>query len=269
VLNAVLIYYIVHLIYLVYKEEKINLKDKIILFILTILIAMFKYIYILVAGILFLNLFKKKDERKEWKKTIAIMICLGSVFMIGWFVFNLRFDSTSDNIKEYYTAIGIDSTSQIQYIKEHPARFVKVILRQFIIFGTDSLYSAIGSHLGWLNVEINSGVILGFFVLTLYAVVSEENNYEFNTKSKIWILLIYVAISTLIKLGMYLYSTPVGNDMVCGVQGRYYTPILILPILCLIKKDKNYKVKYLYEKVIVVSLFLSMFTIYCVIRNYI
>ena len=79
VLNATLIYYIVHLVYMVFKETQITRKDKIILFVFTALIAMFKYIYILVAGILFIAIFNKKEDKKEILKTVGIMILIGSM----------------------------------------------------------------------------------------------------------------------------------------------------------------------------------------------
>lgn len=269
ILIASLIYYIVHLIYMIFKEEKINIKDKVILYILTALIAMFKYIYILVAGILFLVLFKNKEDRKENIKTIIIMIVIGSIFMIGWYGFNLRYDATPDHIKEYYKTSNIDSVGQIQFIKEHPIKTCEIIAKQFIIYGVDTLYSSIGLFLGWLNVELNSGISLGFILLILLAVVSEKNRYDFSLKSKFWIMLIYFGCSNFVKLGMYIFSTPVGNTVICGIQGRYYTPILLLPILCLIKKDNNFEVKYLYEKVIIISVLLNIFAILYVMKNYI
>ena len=60
ILNATLIYYIAHLLYLTFKETELTKKDKIILYVYTALIAMFKYVYILVAGILLKRLIKNK-----------------------------------------------------------------------------------------------------------------------------------------------------------------------------------------------------------------
>ena len=62
--------------------------------------------------------------------------------------------------------------------------------------------------------------------------------------------------------------TPVGYERVCGVQGRYYTSILFLAILCLIKKDNNWKVNNLPEKMMTISSILSVLTILTVIGNY-
>lgn len=268
VLNAVLIYYIAYLLYAVFKKTELTLKDKIILFVLTALIAMFKYIYILVAGILFITIFSKKEERKQNLRTIGIMILIGSIFAIGWFMISSKLTSTPQSFKEYYTTANVDSSKQIEFIKANPLKFVETFVKEFMIYGSEYIFGAVGSQLGWLNINPNMGIIVGYILLLVISAISEESEYELTAKAKVWIITIILAISALLKMVMYITWTPIGMDRICGVQGRYYTPILFLAIMCLIKKNNNWKVKNLNEKTMTIAFILNVFTLLTVVNSY-
>lgn len=268
ILNAVLIYYIAHLIYMVFKETPTTKKDKIILYIFTALIAMFKYIYILVAGILFITAFAKKEERKKNLKTIVIMILIGAVCAVGWFAYSLSLTSQSEAFAEYFQSENIDASKQIDYIKENTLHFIITFAKEYLFYEQQYIFEAVGTKLGWLDVEINMGIIVTYIIILIITAISEENKYEFTNKSKLWVLSIIFAISIILKTVMYVTWTPIGADRIWGLQGRYYTPILFLAILCLVKKDTNWKVKHLDKKMIVISFALNILTLVTVIKNY-
>ena len=48
----------------------------------------------------------------------------------------------------------------------------------------------------------------------------------------------------LVNLGLYITWTGVGEPVIAGVQGRYFIPIMILPLLCFCMKDNHIKLKY-------------------------
>ena len=269
ILNAVLIYYIAHLIYMTFKETEITRKDKIILYIFTALVAMFKYVYILVAGILFITIFDKKENKKEKLKTVGIMILIGSIFAISWFAFTSRYNSSADVTVEYNKVSNVDTAQQINYIKENPIRFIKTLIKEYIYYGPDYIFGAVGKDLGWLNVEVDMSIIVPYIIILILATISEKSKYEFSIKSKIWIIAIILAISALLKISMYVCFTPVGLEKICGVQGRYYTPILILALLCLVKKDNNWNIKNANQKMMAMSMILNIATLLTVFRNYV
>lgn len=268
VLNAVLIYYITFLIHLVFKKEKPTTRENVELFILTALVAMFKYIYILVAGILFITVFTKKEERKEYLKTILIMILVGSIFAIGWFLFTARYKTIPSEVIEYNKKVNVDSARQVEFIMENPMTAIKTFANEYLVYGYEYVTGAIGAILGWLEIDVNPGVILAYLIILLIAAISEKSEYEFKGKSKIWILLLIFGISALLKGTMYIAFTPVGNGRICGVQGRYYTPLLFLAIMCLIKKNNNWEIKNLHEKMMVTSTILNICAVITVIQNY-
>ena len=268
ILNATLIYYISHLIYIVFKEKEINRKDKVILYIFTALISTFKYIYILVAGILFIKAFDKKQDKKEVIKTIIITILIGAICSIGWFIYSTTLTSQSEAFIEYFESENIDTLKQIAYIKENPLHLIVTFAKEYIVYEQGYILEAVGSKLGWLNVNVNIGIIVTYIIILIIVAISEENKYGFSNKSKIWILTIILAISIILKMVMYITWTPVGEGRIWGLQGRYYTPILFLLILCLIKKDTNMKVKNLNKKMITISFVLNTLTLLTIIKNY-
>lgn len=268
ILNSTLIYYIVHLIYMTYKETDITKKDKIILYVLTALIAMFKYIYIILAGILFITIFNKKEKRKDNIKTIIILILIGSIFSIGWFIYSSKYHTIPEAFKDYYESANINSGKQLEYMKGNMLNFGITFIKEYLVYGADYIFQAVGSNLGWLNVNINMGIIVLYIIILMISAISEENKYQFSKTAKIWIILLVLAISAILNVFMYITFTPVGLKRICGVQGRYYTPILFLIFLCIIKKDNNWKIKNINEKMMIMSFILNIATLINIIIKY-
>ena len=266
--NATIIYYIVHLIYMVFKENEITKKDKIILYIFTALVAMFKYVYILVAGIIFVTLLKK-ENRKENINIIVVMILIGSIFSIGWFMITSQYKTVPPAMQQYNESVNVDSAKQLDYIIHNPKSFVKTFVNEYTTFGTDYIFGAVGNSLGWLNVNVNIGIIVIYIIILLISVISEKSKYEFNVISKIWNIAIILAISAMIKITMYLSFTPVAFYRICGVQGRYFTPILFLAILCIVKKDNYWNIKNVNYKMIIMAFILNIFTLATVFNSYV
>ena len=242
VLNAVLIYYIVQIIYIVFKEKELTRKDKIILYVLTAFIAMFKFVYILVAGILFMILFNKKIDEKNRIVIILTTIIIGSMFTLGWYFISNQTKSVALETEKYNKMANIDAGKQMEYILNNKVEFVKIMFNEYIIYGPKYVAMAVGSELGWLEIKPNVSIIVLYLILLLYVTISEKSKYRFSWWSKLWILAIICVIFGLVSIAMYLNATSVGAERNGGVQGRYFTPIFFLVFLCLIRKDKELKI---------------------------
>ena len=146
---------------------------------------------------------------------------------------------------------------------------MKTFIKEYIVYGPEYIFGAVGSKLGWLNVNVDASIITLYIIILILSVIAEKSKYEFKAKSKIWIIAIILAISALLKISMYIFFTPVGLERICGVQGRYYTPILFLALLCLIKKDNNWEIKNANQKMMALSMVLNIATLYVVFGNYV
>ena len=137
-----------------------------------------------------------------------------------------------------------------------------------IAYGMQYIMSAIGSELGWLNVKPNMGVIILYMILLFYAVLTEKSEQEWKGATKIWSCCLVLGIATLIQIAMYMGFTPVGLERVCGVQGRYFTPILILPLFCFLKKENYVKVENRNLKLSLFAGFLNVLVLASVFQAY-
>ena len=269
ILNTVLIYFISHILYMIFKEEKITLKDRIVLYILTALIATFKCVYLLVAGIFFIGIFKKKEERKQFIKTSIIMVIIGAIFAFSWLLIDSKYTSTSLNIKLYIENENINPERQIDYIKNNPLDFIKLLTEKYVNNTKAVSDEAIGSVLDLYYIKINPLIILAFSGILILSAISEKSKFELSKKSKIWILSIIFAITLLVYIVMYINYTPVGSNDIIGVQGRYYSPLVVLVLMCLIRKDKNFEVKNVNKRILVSAFVLNILTIMQVANTYI
>ena len=93
----------------------------------------------------------------------------------------------------------------------------------------------ISGPLGWVNVGIDNSVLVGETVLLLICIVGFPKNVveRISKVDRIVWLIIFGICMLCIICGMWLQWTPVSHNVIKGVQGRYFTPIVILPMLAL------------------------------------
>ncbi len=96
----------------------------------------------------------------------------------------------------------------------------------------------LGENLGALNITVREVDIWIIGILILFAPFLEKNEKMLNKKEKLLLICINICVIILVLTGLYMGWTPVGADIIEGVQGRYFIPVLILPLLCLINTKK-------------------------------
>lgn len=235
-LNAYCLLFLAFVLYLNRKKQAIDKKEKIILFLLLIAIAGLKYVYIPFAFLLLLPLGKKEVNKKDKMLFImlifiAFLVC-ASIFL-SHTIINIRSNAVTTDV------VGVSVSHQIVYLLKNPLKIIEVLgdtLKQDGLFYFESLW---GAYLGWLDLDINHIVIYLYFSLLLITPFLEKNQEQLTKKEKIFLLGTGFIIFLAVIFGMYLTWTTVGGKVVLGVQGRYFIPIAILPILLLCKKE-NY-----------------------------
>ena len=86
----------------------------------------------------------------------------------------------------------------------------------------------------------------------------ERNKVAFDTKQKAFCMLIAIGTMILTITGLYLHWTGVGADLVEGVQGRYFIPVILLVVLCIGKKENYIKIKNIQFTLPVILCFLNL-----------
>lgn len=239
-LNAVSILFICYTMYLCKNTDEINIKDKIIYIVMGIIIAISKVVYISIIGISLLIIGNKKIKNKEKGIFLSTLIILSVISGIIWFLIIQSYPVAESNLT-YNETYNINLKEQVMNIIKNPMIFVTVLNNTFK--GGFYVEGIVGSLMGWLNIEISRLVTLGFIILLALAPFLDENKVTLNIKQKIWNIIIFLGTYTLIILAAYVSWTTVNSDKVMGVQGRYFLPIIVLPLICLCDKERYIKFK--------------------------
>lgn len=86
--------------------------------------------------------------------------------------------------------------------------------------------------MGWVEIEISRVVVIGFIVLMIIAMTKVRGEAQYVTPGqKWWISIVCLLSMGMILMGMLLTWTPFGYVSIEGVQGRYFTPLLLLASL--------------------------------------
>ena len=177
--------------------------------------------------------FRSKKEKYIFKGIIAVALAgMLATFMLPAILEPNRAGDTRGGD----TNIG----QQLRYIFAKPWLYTKLLLSNI----SETLYSyTIGQgglgDMGHIEVVRNSipiGLLVGYTAIT----DSKGTNGErVERRHKIIVAIISFAIICLIWTALYLSFTPVGADVIHGVQGRYYLPVTMMILLTLgIKKVK-------------------------------
>ena len=161
------------------------------------------------------------------------------IFSVLWYKVSTGYVDT----RSYLTENNVSFSEQIKYIINNPKDFTKVIYHNIINCREGYLYGAVGENLGWLNINIPHIKITVLLFIFIASIFFEENKYQLNRLEKAYMVLVTIGIYLLVIFALYCGWSPVGGENVMGVQGRYFIPVLLLPILCLGRKENYIKSK--------------------------
>ena len=219
------------------KDKKITRKDKIYLFIMAIVIALCKIVYVPVVGLLLILPKDKFKTRKEQILTVGSIMSIAILANLIWLAISSMY---------LVTFRGGNSKYQVANLLSHPIEYIQMLFNTINIYGRDYLYSMFGGELGWDEyVKIYSIVPITFGALyLLFSATDNDLKNKFTTYQKIIMILIILAVVGLVFTSLYVQWTPITHTFIAGVQGRYFIPILPLvsvAILSMIKVKNDYK----------------------------
>jgi len=164
-------------------------------------------------------------ERRIYILLLGTATLLFLVEVAGW---NLVATKYSDAL----LANNANAGEQLRYILDHPLVFPTILLKDPFINGLTYLQ-------GWINgygyfFWTPPQVVSIFFLLGLGAVLLIDSIGEHvNRKTRIVFILIFVACYLVTAVPLYLTFTTVGLNQLLGMQGRYFVPLALLPVLAL------------------------------------
>ncbi len=243
-LNSILILLIAY-IYKWWCDKKVlEKKDYIFLTILCSIIALCKVVYIPIVLIIF---FLPKECFKNGKKTKLVLIfIISAILSIVWFKISNRY------LLSHYS----NSSDQIKYIINHPIDYILIFIRTYLRYGV--------VYLTYISqVDLYPAISMSFWVIFILSLLNEQEiKRQIGLKEKLLYFIILIGTTLLMSTALYIQFTSltvaVGNDVVDGVQMRYFLPMFFVSGLIINKKVFNIKEEKLLISILMFNLLVCM-----------
>lgn len=232
---AAVVTLVAYCIFLRYNTEALKKNDYIILYALVILVASCKLVYFVTALIVMaIPASKYGSKLVAWiHRGILALITLG--ISIGWFAIAYSYlDKTYG---------GGNASEKIVYALSHPFHYILLLNDTFWDGVSRWIYEAVGMNMAYPErYSMNSGIILGIVVLTLFIWWKESKNIE-NRDNLLAVIAFGILVLgvTLILSSLYTQWTqgnPEDITLILGLHGRYFLPFIPVVLCSLIMGDK-------------------------------
>lgn len=222
-LLALLIAYILHLRYL--KTPALAKKQWIYLGLLCLVITVVKPLVFLFLPLVLLLVGKKHGIR--WILSIAAAC---AALLLSWMLITSA-AAGPGNIADT-TPSGVNSPQQTQIIKEDPKRFARVLWNSYMTaYGDDEVRGLLGIFGAADTIYPLWMFTLYAILIGLFAVISNDKRIYIPKRWQLLTLGIAILYFLAVNYALYTGYTPVNFNIVYGVQGRYFLPIIIASII--------------------------------------
>ncbi|MBR3661644.1 MAG: DUF2142 domain-containing protein [Bacilli bacterium] len=230
------IFFISYIFYLYSKkEEKLSKKEFVILLITSLVCSLSKIVYVPLCLLPILLPKTKFKNGKDKIIKVLVLILIPIILNLIW----LKFAS------KYLVVFqpGVDTPNQVKYVLKQPFTYIVTILRTIQTYGVDYIESLFGGKLNLFNVPTGRFYVYMTLLITIIMLLVYRFSDKTNCiKRKITYLFLLLSIILLIFTSLYVQWTPLKKNVINGVQGRYFLPImLLLPFICL-KSNKKGKI---------------------------
>ena len=211
-----------YVLYIRCREGKIKKRDIVVLVTVCLLLSLCKIVYFVLV-LLVLLIPKEKYENKKNRAIFNASVIIASIAAnLVWLKIS------SGYLMEFQP--GVDSFAQVRGIFSNPFNYYLVVVRTLLENSVFYVQSMIGSYMGSMNIVITPFVCTSYLIMLVALMVGNSERMPDIRKADKYILFsIFVLCSALIFTSLYVQWTSLGNDMVVGIQGRYFTPII--PVL--------------------------------------
>lgn len=236
VITSVLFLFSTYIIRMTYEEEPIKVSDVVILSVLAALLVYGKsgvYLPVCLAALLI----PAKKFGSLWKKFAAT----GALVGIGLLSYINRnsgtvtqvLNTTADtSVAGFATGNSSAMGYTVGYFLQNPWKLIQMLANTVADKTEFYLESIVGKQLGWIEINISGVVVIAFLVIFLFSMLKVRGEKQFVTPGQKWWISIVCCLSVgMILMGMLLTWTPFGHVSIEGVQGRYFTPLLLLASL--------------------------------------
>lgn len=214
-------------------EEKNRIKDYVTMIFSLILLVPYKMVYFPLFLLLVLILLKKGLLKKIKIKHIIYMVLVLVLGAIAFVAFNYNYIMTYLGSTNVYTVSG-EYPFTLTYILNNPGHAIEVFVKT-IVFASVRYYANMFATAD-LGAGLHKEMVVVYSLILIFMVVGlSERDYKERkvvTIKERGIMALTSLFICFMILFAFLVCTPISNEQIIGVQGRYFTPIL--PLMCLI-----------------------------------
>lgn len=227
--------YIMNLIFI--KDEKLRIKDYIILLGTLIIVSLSKIVYVPLILLLLLIPNDKFKSIKDKYHKLAFLVIITLLINLIWLGISANHLS---EIRE-----GVNEKEQVKYIITNPIGYCKTlcitICKNFDFY----INGITGQMLESYDITLAKGYTFIALIIITAMCATENSIYKLNSKQRFIVIFTFLSIVLLIFTALYIQWTSLQNHVVEGIQGRYFIPILMLLLIfiCDIKNQGNVGLK--------------------------
>lgn len=228
-----------YIVYLAYGEiEKIRWKESLTMLALTVLLAPCKVGVYLPFLLLVFLIPRRKFNAKG--RRIQFFLALLTAGLISCALLNLQELSVASHSGLEQITSG-ETLYSVQWALSHPAEVLQIILRTIQKDFFFRINEAVGQALSWATVRIGKWIILGFELCLLMTVLRLDGETAAAPKpaQRLFALLPVLIATAMLLIGMLVWWTPRGSDVILGIQGRYFIPMIPLVLFAIPKISFN------------------------------
>lgn len=206
----------------VFEKTKISNLQILGLIILATFLGLCKHYFMLIPLIFLLPKSNFKNTLKYTICTLGVLFSTAVALLLWQNVINtMNFDMNS----------AANATKQLAFIAHNPLSYLLVLLKTLII-KTPRIFITMIGVLGWQDTRLDFLTYILYPILVAFSLFIDKNNFKFE-KWQIYLLSFDVIFSVgLIFTNMYLMWSAVASPVIYGLNGKYFTPIM-LPFLLL------------------------------------
>ena len=158
---------------------------------------------------------------------------------------------------------GANAVAQLGFILSSPISYVKILFDTLSTYYFVYLTTALGAQLGWLTINLNQSYVFSYFILLIFIFLTdqEKTRKKLQEFEKWWIFLLCCGIVLLIFTSLYIQWNAVRSELISGVQGRYFLPVVLLAVLLIdnhIKYNNRSNIKYYFSFAVFFNLYAIM-----------
>ena len=204
--------------------------DLYILFTVTLLLTLSKHAYVLIIVLYLLIPIEKIGSSKKYYSMFVGLVLFNGIILAGWSLVVQRlyipYESYNNLFREGQSLVqGVFPDKQFEFIFSNFVWYLYIVVKTFWTQCDFIVNSFIGC-LGWLDTPMPPVYLLSAKGMFLFFAIFERNEQVvIYLKDRFVLFLSFSGTIFLFSTLMYMSWTPVGQDLITGLQGRYFIPI--------------------------------------------